>query len=303
MGEVVFEALDQHAIKPITKPRVNAEKALSADQEFVFTAQVEILPEIELKKWEDLSIQLPTRPEIDDSAVSEELERLRTRAASFVPIEDRQVAEIGDYIDFAFTESCGEHDHHGHEHKPQQRFIELGKKTFYTDKPEIEQALVGATVGQPVQIDNMTLTIDILKRCIKPALDDEFAKDLEFETLIDLKADVREDLVENRLKQLEEDKKEAAMDALIAANPLEIPEGLILEQAEHMASNSFSRFSKEMAAQMWKLYGKSFIESARPNAARLIKANLLVDAIAKEQDIERDFDIIISLVLERARLS
>jgi trigger factor len=305
MAEVVFEALDERAIKPITKPRVNAEKALEADQEFAFTAQVEILPAVELKQWEDLAVQLPVRPEIDDQAVNEELERLRTRSATFEPIEDRQVTQAGDYIDFKVEEACSGHDHEHHDHKPQHRFIELGAKTFYPEKPEIEQALVGATVGQPVEIDNMTLTVEIIKRCNKPELDDEFAKDLsdKFETLADLKADVRETLSKNRLMQLESDKKEAAMQALIDANPMEIPEGLIMEQAQHMAANSFSRFPKEMAMQMWNMYGQSFIENAKPNAARLIKANLLADAIAEKQGIERDFDKIINLVLERARVS
>ena len=100
------------------------------------------------------------------------------------------------------------------------------------------------------------------------------------------------------------------MNALIDANPLEVPEGLILEQAQHMAANSFSRFPKDMAMQMWKMYGQSFVENAKPNAARLIKANLLVDKIAEEQGMVRDeknaaeyFDKLISLVLERARVS
>ncbi|MEI6805274.1 MAG: trigger factor [Myxococcaceae bacterium] len=312
MGEVVFEALDQHAIKPITKPRVNSEKALAADNEFSFTAQIEILPEFELKQWEDLAVQLPVRPEIDDEAVTAELESLRTRSASFEPVEDRQVTQAGDYIDFVYEEHCGDHEHHDHDHKPHNRFIELGAKTFYPEKPEVEAALVGVTVGQPVEIGNMTATVEIIKRCIKPVLDDEFAKDLsdKFETLADLRADVHATLTKNRLAQLEEDKKEAAMNALIDANPLEVPEGLIMEQAQHMAANSFSRFPKDMAMQMWKMYGQSFIENAKPNAARLIKANLLVDKIAAEQGLVRDeknaaeyFDKLISLVLERARIS
>ncbi len=312
MAEVVFEALDERAIKPITKPRVNAEKALQADHEFAFTAQIEILPEVELKQWEGLNVQIPSRPEIDDPAVNEELERLRTRAATFEPIEDRQIAQAGDYVDFVYEESCGDHEHHDHDHKPHHRFIELGAKTFYPEKPEIEQALIGATVGQAVKIDNMTMTLEIIKRCIKPELDDEFAKDLsdKFETLADLKSDVLATLTQNRLLQLEEDKKDAAIDALIAANPLEVPEGLVLEQAQHMAANSFSRFPKELAMQMWKLYGQSFVENAKPNAARLIKANLLIDKIAETQGMVRDeknaaeyFDKLVSLVLERARLS
>lgn len=312
MAEVVFDALDEHTIKPITKPRVSSEKALEADHEFAFTAQVEILPEIELKQWEDLVIQLPVRPEIDDDAVTTELESLRTRSASFEPIEDRQVTHVGDYVDFIYEESCGEHEHHDHDHKPHHRFIELGAKTFYTEKPEIEEALIGATVGQAVKVGDMTMTVEVIKRCIKPELDDEFAKDLsdKFETMADLRADVHATLTRNRLLQIEEDKKEAAMNALIDANPLEVPEGLIMEQAQHMATNSFSRFPKDMAMQMWKMYGQSFIESAKPNAARLIKANLLVDKIADTQGIVRDeenaaeyFDKLISLVLERARVS
>lgn len=315
MSEVLFEALDQREIKPITQPRVNAQKALSADQEFAFTAEVEILPVVELKQWENLAIELPTRPEVDDLAVGEELERLRTRAASFEPVEDRQVTQLGDYVEFSYLETCGSDDHHDHEHKPQQRLIELGKKTFYPEKPEIEEALIGATKNQPVQIGNMTLTVEEIKRCLRPELDNEFAKDLsdKFETLEDLKSDIQSKLVQNRIVQLELDKKEAVLDALIDANPLEVPAGLVLEQAQHMAADKFSRFPKELAPQMWKMYGQSFIESAKEGAARLIKANLLLDAIAKQEGITPEvgneqksadyFDKMTNLVLERARLS
>ena len=315
VAEVVFEALKERAIQPITKPKVKADQVLLADQEFVFSAEVEILPEVSLKQWERLAVELPARPEIDDVAVGEELEKLRTRAASFEPIEDREVTQLGDYVEFSYLESCGADEHQGHEHKPQQRLIELGKKTFYPEKPEIEQALIGAIKNQPVQIGDMTLTVEEIKHCLKPDLDNEFAKDLsdKFETLEDLKSDIRDKLTQDRIFQLERDKKEAVLDALIEVNPIEVPEGLVLEQAQHMAADRFSRFPKELASQMWKMYGESLIESAKPNAAKLIKANLLLDAIAKQEGISPEagseqkaadyFDKMTNLVLERARLS
>ncbi|MBH1988906.1 MAG: trigger factor [Myxococcaceae bacterium] len=312
VADFVSEALRQNSIRPISKPKVNAEKPLVVNEDFAFTAEVEIMPEVVLNKWEDLEIVLPVRSEIDDLAIAEELERLRTRAATFEAIEERQVVEAGDYVDFVFEEKCEDHDHSDHDHKPQKRFIQLGTKLFYPEKPEYEQALIGATVGQPVEVGAMKMTVEIIKRCLKPELDDEFAKDLseEFETLDDLKADVREKLIENRATQLANDRQESAIHALIEQNPVEVPESLVLEQAQHMAANNLARFPKEMALQMWKMYGASLIESAKPHAARLLKANLIIDEIAKTQGLERDeknaneyFEKIVNLVLERARLS
>ncbi|MES2503294.1 MAG: trigger factor [Myxococcota bacterium] len=307
MSEVLFDALDQRDIKPVTKPRVSSEQVLKSGQEFAFTAHVEILPQVELKQWQDLEAKLPERLEVSDADVDAEIEQLRMRMASFKAVDERTVVEAGDFVDFSYVEACAHdgHDHHDHDHKPKHRFIELGKAQFYPEKPEVEQALVGAKIGVPVEVADMTITVEIIKECIKPVVDDEFAKDLsdKFSTMADLKADIRTNLEKARVEQMEDDKKQAVLDALVAANPMEVPESLVMEQAQQMAVNNLSRFPKEMAMNFWKAYGKSMMESTKPAAEKLLKAHLLLTAVAKEQNAEFDFEKMTTSVMERARLS
>ncbi len=308
MSEVLFEALDQKGIAPALKPRVQHDKPLLSGQEFAFKALVETLPVVDSVDWENLEVKMPEIPMIGEEAVAEELERLRTRRASFKTIDDRSVTEAGDYVDFAYTEKCNhDHDgHHGaHEHGSRERFIELGKGQFYPEKPEIEQALVGAKVGEPVTIGDMTMTVNIIKECIKPALDDEFAKDVsdDFTTLAELKDNIKTKLEENRAAQVEGTKIEAMLDALIAKNPIEMPQGLVMKQAQEMAMQNASRFPQQFAMQLWQSYGQQMIESAMKPAEKVLKAHLLLQAVAKVEDSEFEFGAMAKLVLDRARLS
>ncbi|MBL4818289.1 MAG: trigger factor [Deltaproteobacteria bacterium] len=305
MSEVVFEALDELKIAPAMKPSVDSEKPLLAGHEFTFKATVETLPEIAEVTFEGLEAKLPERPEVGEEQILEQLENMRTRMASFKPIEDRKVAQEGDYVDFSYVEACKAEDHAGHDHKPHERFIELGKGTFFTEKPEIEKALIGAELGKPVEIGDLTMTVNIIKECIKPDLDDEFAKDCsdKFESLEQLKADIKENLTKQRADQVETDKKEGVLDALIAKNPIDIPEGLVMKQAEEMAIQNVSRFPKEMALKFFKSYGKQMMDNLKPAAAKMLKSHLLMQQIAKQQNREFKFDEMMELVLGSARIS
>jgi trigger factor len=179
--------------------------------------------------------------------------------------------------------------------------IEVGSGKFFK---EAEQALIQKKVGQKIDVkitvpDNfpeedfrgktalLSISIEGIKNRKRPALDDEFAKDVSdrFETLEDLKAAIVASLTEQKTQKEDLEKRNAAVLALIENNFFEVPKSLINRQAEFSASRVLGQMPKKQAEQIWQKIGQQLIEEAKPQALKTVQASLLCEAIAKMQNI------------------
>ncbi|MEL6544638.1 MAG: trigger factor, partial [Myxococcota bacterium] len=252
----LLQALQQSEETPVAMPSVDP-GALKRGNEFSYTAEFEVPPEVKLEKHEGLAIE---RLELDvpESDVENELEQMREQAAQLVPVMVREETQKGDIVtmdyegfidDVAFPGGTGEN-----------AMIEIGGGDYIPGFSEgIEGAKVGATVSFPVtfpedygaqELAGKTATFKVTVKEIKtkelPALDDDFAKDVGEDSLDALKGKIREQIEGRKKREIEDEQRTLVLKALVEANEFEVPPTMIRQQAERMVQNAAERMKQIM---------------------------------------------------------
>lgn len=316
VGESYREAIESNKLVPVSPPDIQASAELIPGMDFSYQAKVEVKPEIELKQYKGLALTKKTYTASDD-AVARELETVRERFVKVVPVEDRDTVQQGDLVQCNWSGTVdGEHVRGlgGVSY-----VVEVGAGRFY---PEAEQALVGKKIGESFEVEItvpddfrveavrgkkavLSLRPEQIKRKDVPALDDELAKDVsdDFETLEDLKTHIRTTLERQAEARTKSELRDKALDALIEANPFEVPTSLVERHAEQLAADSLSRLPEEAAQRIWGSQRQRLIEDARPKALKQVRAGLLLEAISKKEDVtvsEEDVDNYLKRLSEEA---
>lgn len=293
------EAVDAHDLFPVAQPVVSPDK-LEPGKAFRYEARVEVKPEVKAQGYKGLEYT-PSTFEITEQMIQDELTRIQEGLAQLVPIEDRQVAEMGDYAII---------DHEGFvDGAP----IEGGKGEDVTVKIEEGSlldgnaaVLAGASIGQTVEatvefppdyqdeklrgkVGSFKLTLKSLKRREVPALDDELAKDLggEARTLEELKAKIRERLETAERQRVDRENREKLLKALIEKNPLEVPRALVERGIDLMVAGAAERFARQgIDIRELGLDFRKIREDLREKATEEVKAALLLESIAEQEGLE-----------------
>ncbi len=292
------DAINTHVLDPIAEPNIEVVTPFDPKSDFSYKATVEIKPQIELKKWQGLAIEVPVF-QITDALVNQELENLQERHSTILPITDRKTIEQGDLVDCNYSGTVD--GSHVKLLSKLGQSIEVGSGQFFK---EAEQALIQREVGQKVEVEvtlpdsfaqedlrnktaHLSIAIEGIKIRKRPALDNEFAKDVSdrFETLEDLKAAITTSLTEQKAHKEEIEKRNAAIMALIENNNFEVPKSLVERQAEFTASRILSQMPQKQAEQIWQKIGQQLIDEAKPQALKTVQASLLCETIAKTQNI------------------
>jgi len=292
------EALVDHQLDPVADPQVKIDNAFAPGADFSFSATVEVRPSIEIKHWEGLELTVP-EVSLKEEAIDAEIEAMRDANAAIVPVSDRDVIHQGDLVECSFSGTVD--GVHVKDLSALNQMIEIGAGQFF---PEAEQALVGrklnetvtATVTLPETAPEaykgkqavLTVVPSAIKTKQKPALDDEFAKDVSetFNSLDDLRKYIRDEMTAANAARENELRENAAVEELIKLNPFEVPQSLVQRQAEQQAQRTLSYFPRDKAESLWKEHGGALTEEAKPQAMKTVRATLLCDAIAKAQNIE-----------------
>lgn len=296
VNDTLPRVLTEKNLTPVNQPAVEAGEAIDPKKAFSYKARFEVQPEIEDVKYEAFALHRP-KVEVPDSAVDEQLEQLRQRNAALKTPEPARPAQKGDVatIDFSLSVDGKEVKDGG----GQGVQIELGSGQALA---EIDAALTGKSAGDAVTAEHtfpaehpredfrgkkgvFHITVADLKERVPPALDDEFAKDLGFDTLIELRADVH-----TKLEKAAKDRSETVIAEQIVAklneeNPCEVPPSLVEQQCRIMeqevvmtARRAGQRFTKEQAET---LHGAILAD-----AERKVRAGLLMAAIAKKNEFK-----------------
>lgn len=250
------KAIDQEKVSPVASPQVEPGD-LKKGADFSYTAQLETQPEIELKQYEGLEV-VKAEVESQDEAVEQELQRLREQSVQLVPILDRDVVQEGDLVMADYEATQGGVPLPGS--KAENSILEVGPNEFI---PGISKGLIGATVPsqRDVPVDfpddfaleswrgkQVTFKVDLkeLKKKELPELDDEFAKDLGEDTLESLRAKIREGLEKRAEAEAKSEQRRHVLEALIKANPFEVPPSMINEQVDRMIVDAAMRVRQMM---------------------------------------------------------
>ena len=294
-------AADESGVDIVSRPTIDIVQ-IESGKPFIFTAEVAVRPEVKLGKY--LGVQVTKiDTSVSDEEVAEALEKERNNNARTVSVTDRPAAN-GDtaVIDFeGFVDGVAFEGGKGENHP-----LELGSHSFIDT---FEDQLVGKNAGDEVEV-NVTfpeqyqaaelagkpamfkVKIHEIKTKELPELDDEFAQDVsEFDTLAEYKEDVRKRLTEQKENEAKRTKEDEAIQKIIDKSEMELPEAMIETQCENMVNDFAQRIaqsglSMEQYMQFSGLTIEKLKEQVRPEAETRIKSSLVLEQIAKEENIE-----------------
>ena len=299
--EVYPTALDELNIDPIDRPDLDVEE-ISKDNGLVMVVNVEVKPEFELGNYKGIEIT-----KVDHNVTEEEVEatlqEMLNKNARLVSVEDRAI-ENGDtaVIDFEGFES-GVAFEGG---KGENYSLVIGSNTFI---PGFEDQLVGKKAGEEVEV-NVTFPVEYhaenlagkavvfnvkindVKVKELPNLDDEFAKDTsEFETLEELKSDVRSNLEKEAEAKAKNEMRNSLVEKVSANTEVEIPAVMVEQQIDNMLMelNYQLQYQGLNLQQLLSMTGRDVAElreERKADAQKLVKSSLVLEAIAKAENIE-----------------
>ena len=301
MPSAYAKAVDECTEEIVSQPKIDVVQ-IEAGKPFVFTAEVALKPEVTLGKYKGVEIE-KIDTAVTDEEVDAAVEKERDNNARTVSVEDRAVKD-GDMtvLDFeGFVDGVAFDGGKG-ENYP----LTIGSNTFI---PGFEEQLVGAEIDKEVEV-NVTFpenyqaqelagkpavfkcTIREIKEKQLPDLDDEFASEVsEFETLAEYKEDVRKNLEEKKAEDAKNEKEDKVVEAIVADAKMDIPEPMIETQQRQMVDDFAQRIqmqgiSIEQYFQFTGLTREAFLEQTKPQAEKRIKSRLVLEAVAKAENLE-----------------
>ena len=292
-------AVEEAGLKVVSQPSITDVDV--KDGEFVFTAVVYVKPEVSVKDYKGIEAE-KDEAVVTAEEVEAELTRMQDRNARQVSVE--REAKKGDIVNLDFE---GFVDGVAFEGGKGEKFdLELGSGMFI---PGFEEQLESKKAGDECDVDvvfpetyqEKTLAgkpavfkcrINEVKENQKPALDDEFAKDVsEFDTLADLKADIEKKQQESKTASADNAFQERVMDKVIENLEADIPEAMVETQLDRVAEDFSYRLAMqgmefESYLKMTGMTKEQFRQVFKPQALRQVKIRLALEKIAELEGLE-----------------
>lgn len=301
LPEAYASAVKETGIEPVDRPDIDIEQ-MEKGKSLIFKATVTVKPEVKLGEYKGLEV--PKKDfEVKPEDVEAELEAMRQRQGQLEAVEDGAV-EKGDRVIIDFEGFIDGEPFEGG--KADGYALEVGSGRMI---PGFEDQLIGMKPGEEKTI-NVTFPEDYhakelagkeasfriklheIKRLRLPELDDEFAQDVsEFDTLEELKKDIENKLKE-KAKQAEEEYRRNKLVEMAAANAeIDLPPVMVEHEIDHMLEHfeqnlRFQGMTLDMYKQFTGRDDKAIRDEFREEAERKVRADLVLEAIAKEEKLE-----------------
>jgi trigger factor len=292
-----WDAATSSGVRPVANPEVNWEELPKQGGAFRFTATVPVAPKPEVADWTALEVPA-VEPEVPAEVVDAEVERLRSSVAELVPVSGRPV-QAGDTVvlDLVALEEGKEPAEH------RDYVAELGTGQL---APELEEAIPGMredeTKDVPIALGEGSGTVTVTLREIKekalPALDDELARSAsEFDTLAELRADIESRLRAQLEAELDARFRQDALDALVAATPVEGIGPLVDRRTSALLSSLVRSLERrgitvETYLSATGQTAEALEQGARSEAELAVKRELVLEAAADKLAVDvRDEEV------------
>ena len=297
---VYSEAIKEHSVEPVDRPELDVTQ-IEKGKDLIFSVEVFVRPDVVLGDYKNLEAKKVV-DEVTDDDVSAEVERARDRNSRFVEVTDRP-AKLDDQVNIDYAGFDGDNQFAGGTAKGQE--LVLGSGHFI---PGFEDQLVGATVGQDVDV-NVTFPEEYHEKSLAgkpvvfhvhvngirekevPALDDEFAKDMGFDTLDEYRADVKANLIKRNEERAETAFENEVVEKAVATCEMDIPNGMVEEAIDNMLRDMEMRLMYQgmKLDDYFKYTGQTreqVREMYREQAAERVKTQLALEAIRDAEKIE-----------------
>src|SRR5215208_7887398 len=264
IGAWYSAAIDAAAIVPVGEPDLDLGDLPGQGQPLTFSIEIGVRPEAKLGEYKGLEVG-KREPVASDEAVEAEIERLRERSGRLETVE--RPAAQGDFVVMDYKGTIDAVEFAGGEGRDQM--VELGSGRLV---PGFEEQLTGAVAGEERTVGvtfpddygaedlagneaEFAVTVKEVKAKELPPVDDDLAAEAGFDTLDELREDIRERLSETEERQIDAEFREAVLDSAVANATIDVPEPLLEARSRELweqmlHSLGHQGISKEMYLQI-----------------------------------------------------
>ncbi len=295
------DAAKESGLDIVSQPKVSIEQ-LESGKPFIFAAEVAVRPEVELGEYKGVEVT-KADAEVTDADVEEELKKVQDQNSRTVSVEDRAVKD-GDMtvIDFEGFIDGEAFDGGKGENYP----LTIGSHSFIDT---FEEQMIGMNIGEEKELNvtfpedyhaenlkgkpaTFKVTVKEIKEKQLPELDDDFAQDVsDFDTLAEYKDDLKKKIAERKESEAKAKKESEAIEKVVEAAKMDIPQAMIDTQVNRMLEDFAMRLqqqglSVEQYFQYTGMTADKIMEEMKPEAVKRIKNSLVLEAVAKAENIE-----------------
>lgn len=293
-------AIEENNLDVVSRPEIDVIE-MGSGKNFIFTAIATVKPEAELGEYKGLEVE-KSDLEVTEEEINDELNKVAEQNSRMIEVTDRAAQDKDEVtVDFeGFVD--GEAFEGG---KGEDYPLVIGSHSFIDN---FEEQLIGKNIGENIEV-NVTfpeeyqqedlagkpamfkVTIKAIKTKELPEIDDEFSKDVsDFETLNEYKEDIKKGLKEKKETSAVRIKEDKVLDKAVANAKVEIPEVMISNEVDSMLNN----FNQSLQQQGMKLEQylqytggnlDAFKETVKPDAEKRVRGRLILEAVAKAENI------------------
>lgn len=300
LPQVVRFVIDDTDVDTVGRPKISDVDVTDASAGAKVTLIAALYPEVSIGEYKGLSAPKP-ETSVSDEEVEKEVEAMRARNARIETVE--RPAESGDTAVINFEGFLDGVPFEGG--KGENYDLELGSGSFI---PGFEDKIIGMTIGEERDLDLVfpenykedlagkavvfKVKVNEIKEKILPELDDEFAKDVsEFDTLDEYRANIRDNILKSRIKEVDETFEGLLMDKLVDILDADVPDAMVDEQQDIATENLQRQISAygmtiESYIQMLGTTPDQFSERMRESSLKQVKVTLALTKISELEGIE-----------------
>lgn len=298
--EVYEAALKEHNVEPVDNPKIDIEE-INKDEDVIFTAVIEVMPEFEVAEYKGIEVK-KKEYNVQEEDIQKELDTLLEKNARMIAIEDREVQE-NDMVIIGYKGTIDGVAFEGGTAERQNLIIGSGQFI-----PGFEEQLVGKNIGEEVKVEVtfpeeyhakelagqdaiFEVVIHEIKEKEIPQLDDEFAKDVsEFDTLDELKNNIKEDLEKDAKNRAEQELRNDIVEQVSNKIDIKIPDAVIERQVDNMLMDlgynlQYQGLSIEHYLQMMGITGEDLREQMKADAVKTVRNELVLGKIGEQENI------------------
>ena len=299
--EAYRNAVEELKLEVIDRPSLDIEE-IGKGKDLVMVINVQVKPEVKLGEYKGLEVK-QVSAEVTEEDVETEIKKMQEQNARMVTVEDRPVSDK----DSILLNFCGSVDGVEFEGgKAENYSLVVGSNTFI---PGFEEQLIGMNAGDSKDVvvtfpedyhsedlkgkeAVFAVEINEIKKTQLPKIDDEFVKDTtEFETLEELKNDIRAKAAESKKKSAEDAMKNEVVEKLAENMEVEIPEVMVKNEVDNMLKDFENNLRYQgMDLNTYYQYtgtSKEILEDQmKEDAEKRVRISLAVDAVSKSEGVE-----------------
>ena len=301
MEESYPAALDECELDIVSRPEIDVTQ-IEKGKDFIYTATVAVKPEVTLGEYKGVEVEAQDTT-VTDEDVQAELLNVQKQNSRMIPVEDR-AAKMDDEVTIDFEGFIDDVPFEGGKGENYQ--LTLGSHSFIDT---FEDQIVGKNIGEEFDV-NVTFPenyqaedlagkpavfkckLNGIKETELPEIDDDFASDVsDFDSLDEYKEDLKKTLEVKKQDAAKREKESLVVDKIIENATMDIPDPMVATQKEQMLNEfaqqiSYQGISIDQYFQFTGMTKEQFMETAEPEALRRIKSRLVLEAVAKAENIE-----------------